>query len=112
MYSLGGQPAKLNIMERVENWSASGIKEYLTDNYGQPRHDCKSLKRACEIVAKKHHVDPTDMFHFLIENEPVQGLYMHSYGFETRTGREIRSQIEQKYTELNNALGNGVHTHL
>lgn len=101
MYSLGGQPAKLNIMARVENWSTSGILAYLIDTYGKSRHDCHSLKRACEIVAKEHNVDPTDMFHFLIENEPVQGLYMHSYGFETRTGREVRSQIENKYRELN-----------
>jgi len=101
MYSLGGQPAKLNIMARVENWSASGIKEYLTDNYGKPRHNCKSLKRACEIVAKKHHVDPTDMFHFLIENEPVQGLYVHSYGFHTRTGRGIIDELSSTYNELN-----------
>jgi hypothetical protein len=102
MYSLGGQPVKLNTMARVENWSTSGILAYLIDTYGESRHDCHSLKRACEIVAKQHHVDPTDMFHFLIENEPVQGLYMHSYGFETRTGREVRSHIEQEYhRELN-----------
>lgn len=100
MYSLGGQPAKLNIMKRVENWSASGILSYLIDTYGESRHDCHSIMRACEIVAKEHHVDPTDIFHFLIENEPVQGLYMHSYGFETRTGREIRRQIEQEYNDL------------
>lgn len=101
MYSLGGHPVKLNIMERVKNWSASGIKKYLTDNYGQPRHNCKSLKRACEIVAKKHHVDPTDLFHFLIENEPVQGLYVHSYGFHTRTGRGIIDELSSTYNELN-----------
>ena len=102
MYSLGGQPVKLNTMARVENWSTSGILAYLIDTYGESRHDCHSLKRACEIVAKQHSVDPTDMFHFLIENEPVQGLYMHSYGFQTRTGREVRNQIEQEYRELNN----------
>jgi len=46
--------------------------------------------------------DPTDMFHFLIENEPVQGLYLHSYGFHTRTGRGIIEEITSTYDELNN----------
>jgi hypothetical protein len=102
IYSLGGQPVKLNTMARVENWSTSGILAYLIDTYGESRHDCHSLKRACEIVAKQHSVDPTDMFHFLIENEPVQGLYLHSYGFHTRTGRGIIEDITSTYDELNN----------
>jgi hypothetical protein len=101
MYSLDGHPAKLNIMGRLEKWSASGISAYLTDNYGKSRHDCRSLKRACEIVAKNHSVDPTDLFHFLIENEPVQGLYVHSYGFHTRTGRGIIDELSSTYNELN-----------
>jgi|TARA_R110001592_G_scaffold152930_1_gene380877 hypothetical protein len=88
-------------MERLKKWSASGISAYLTENYGESRHDCRSLKRACEIVAKNHHVDPTDLFHFLIENEPVQGLYLHSYGFHTRTGRGIIREISYTYDELN-----------
>ncbi len=100
MYSLGGQPVKLNIMKRVENWSASGILSYLIDTYGESRHDCHSIMRACEIVAKRHDLDPTDMFHFLIENEPVQGMYLHSYGFHTRAGREITRQLEQEYENL------------
>ena len=99
MYSLGGQPVKLNIMARVENWSASGISAYLTDNYGKSRHDCRLLKRACEMVAKNRHVDPIDLFHFLIENEPVQGLYVHSYGFHTQTGRNIIEEITSTYNE-------------
>ena len=86
-------------MSRIEKWSSSGIKEYLTDNYGQPRHDCKSLKRACEIVAKRHDLSPEDLFHFLVEDEPVQGMYLHSYGFHTRAGREITRQLEEEYNE-------------
>jgi len=90
-------------MNRIEKWSVSGIKQYLTDNYGQPRHDCRSLKRACEIVAKRHSLCPEDLFHFLIENEPVQGMYLHSYGFETRSGREVRRELREEYDEaLNN----------
>jgi len=90
-------------MSRIEKWSASGIKEYLTDNYGRPRHDCRSLKRACEIVAKRHDLSPEDLFHFLVEDEPVQGMYLHSYGFHTRAGREITRQLEEEYDEaLNN----------
>jgi len=101
MYSLGGQPAKLKIMGRLEKWSASGILSYLIDTYGESRHDCHSLMKACEIVAKNHHVDHTDLFHFLIENEPVQGLYVHSYGFHTRTGRGIIDELSSTYNELN-----------
>lgn len=86
-------------MSRIEKWSASGIKQYLTDNYGKPRHDCKSLKRACEIVAKRHKLCPEDMFHFLVEDEPVQGMYLHSYGFHTRAGREVRRELEEEYNE-------------
>ncbi len=86
-------------MNRIEKWSASSIKQYLSDIFGHNRLDCRSIKKACEIVAKRHSLCPEDLFHFLIENEPVQGMYLHSYGFHTRAGREIARQLEEEYNE-------------
>ena len=74
------------------------IKDYITENYGEVRHDIKRMARACRIIAKIYGYTPKQIFHFMIEQEPLMGT--HSYGFNTRYGREIRAEFEVKYNNL------------
>jgi len=74
------------------------IKDYITENYGEVRHNLKRMSKACRIVAKKYGYTPKQIFHFMIEEEPLTGT--HSYGFHTRYGREIREEFEIEYNEM------------
>jgi hypothetical protein len=35
----------------------------------------------------------------MVEQQPIPGLYTHSYGFNTREGRMIREEFEYFYYE-------------
>lgn len=73
------------------------IKDYITKNYGQLRHDAKRLKQAINLVAKENDVNPKDLFHLLIENEPIPNSYTHSYGFHTGYGRHLIDSVIELY---------------
>jgi len=74
------------------------IKDYITKNYGEVRHNLRRMANACRIVAKHYGYTPKQIFHFMIEQEPLAGT--HSYGFNTRYGREIREEFEVQYHEM------------
>lgn len=74
------------------------IKDYITENYGEVRHNLKRMVKACMAVAKIYGYTPKQIFHFMIEQEPLTGT--HSYGFNTRYGREIREEFEVQYHEM------------
>lgn len=72
------------------------IKDYITENYGEVRHNIKSMAKACKTVAKLYNCTPKQIFHFIIENQPIN-YYTHSYGFHTAYGREIFEEFEIEY---------------
>ena len=74
------------------------IKDYITENYGEVRHNLKRMDEACRVVANIYGYTPKQIFHFMIEQEPLTGT--HSYGFNTRYGREIREEFEVQYHEM------------
>lgn len=80
--------------------TTNGIKNYLSKNYGEVKHDCDKLKIACQTISKRYGCTPTEVFHFMIENEPITGLYTHSYGFNTRSGRGIKEEFTNEYYSL------------
>ena len=84
----------------MKRLTSSGIKRYLTERYGVVRHDIVKLKKASQAVAKIYGCKPVQVFHFMIEDEPIDGLYTHSYGFNTRAGRHIKDTFTQKYNLL------------
>lgn len=81
----------------MKRLTTKGIKSYLINNYGEVRHDCDKLKKTCQTVSKRCGCKPIEVFHFMIENRPIPGLYTHSYGFNTREGRAIKEQFEYLY---------------
>ena len=74
------------------------IKDYITENYGEVRHNLKRMAKACRVVAKHYGFTPKQIFHFMIEQEPLTGT--HIYVFHTRYGREIREEFEVQYNEI------------
>jgi len=64
------------------------------------RHDVKKLKLSIQYVAKKERINPLQLFRLLCFNEPIEGLYTHSYGFHTRTGRYLIESLQNKYYSL------------
>lgn len=83
----------------MQKLTAKSIETYLTENYGQCRHNAVAMAKSCQKTAKKFKVKPTDVFHFVVESEPIG--HSHSYGFHTAYGREIMNTFEQHYYEFN-----------
>ena len=80
------------------------IRDYITEHYGEPQHDVKRLAKTCRIVAKLYYYTPKQIFHFMIEQEPLAGT--HSYGFNTAYGREIREEFAVQYHEMYKEITN------
>ena len=72
--------------------TATEIISYLENEYGECRHDACAMAAAINYIAEDLEYDNEwDLFHLLVENVPIKRLMTHSYGFHTRTGREIKS---------------------
>ena len=83
----------------MKRLTAKGIEKYLTENYGNCRHDAEKMVKACKEVSQIHNCKSLEVFHFMVEQQPIPGLYTHSYGFNTREGRMIREEFEYFYYE-------------
>lgn len=88
----------------MKNLTVKQAKNYIVSNYGQPRHNISSLVKACKIIAKQSKLKPLDLFFLLIENKPIEGEYTHSYGFHTRTGRELIESLQSAYYQVDRGL--------
>ena len=71
------------------------IKEYIQTNYGPLRHCPKAMKAALNKTAREEQVSALDLFHLVIENEPMSGT--HSYGFHTAYGRHLIDTFAHYY---------------
>jgi Lhr-like helicase len=80
----------------------AGAKKHIISNYGQPRHNVKSLVLACRKLAKQEKVQAKDLFHLLIENSPMNGT--HSYGFHTAYGRHLIETLQSYYYQIDRGL--------
>ena len=77
--------------------TATQIKIYLKEIYGECRHDVYAMAEAINDVAKEIDANEWDLFHLLVENKPINSLMTHSYGFHTSGGRAIINSIKDKY---------------
>ena len=77
------------------------VKEYFawrTDKELEHCPDC--IAAACNDVAIEfNHDKALDFMKLLFFNDPIAGLFTHSYGFHTATGRNIIETIKEKYYE-------------
>tara|TARA_R100001594_G_scaffold9560_1_gene23364 strand:+ start:1053 stop:1307 length:255 start_codon:yes stop_codon:yes gene_type:complete len=81
--------------------TATQVKTYLENEYGECRHDPYALSEAINQTQQDmDYEDEWDLFHLLIENKPINSLMTHSYGFHTRNGRGIIERIQNYYYEF------------
>jgi hypothetical protein len=81
-------------MQRI---TAKSVENYLRTTYGECRHNPDALAKASRATAKAVGCSPIEMFKFMVDDEPIGGIYTHSYGFHTREGRAIRGIFEENY---------------
>ena len=83
--------------------TATQIKTYLENEYGECKHDAYAMAEAINYIAEDlEHNNEWDLFHLLVENKPINRLMTHSYGFHTANGRHIIESIQEKYYEYTN----------
>ena len=85
----------------MNNITADEIENYIVENYGTMKHDKYAFADAInEVSYDMDTVDPWDIFLLVIENKPIEGVYTHSYGFQTRNGRGIIERFQSYYYEM------------
>ena len=84
--------------KKVEDYFA-----WRTDEELQHCPDC--ISAACNDMAEKYNnkfceeLKALDLMKLLFFNDPIPSLHTHSYGFHTRTGRNIIETLKMKYYE-------------
>ena len=70
------------------------------------RHCPEAIAAACNDIANEYShtefgkaADALDYLRLLFFNDPIKGMFTHSYGFHTRTGRAIIEQLKSRYYE-------------
>ena len=69
-------------------------------------HCPEAIAAACNDMAEDNYsnhfaraADPLDYMRLLFFNDPIKGMFTHSYGFHTATGRNIIETLKMKYYE-------------
>ena len=67
-------------------------------------HCPEAIAAACNDIANEYAdtdfakaAEPLDYMRLLFFNDPIKGMFTHSYGFHTRTGRAIIEQLKSRY---------------
>ena len=67
-------------------------------------HCPEAIAKACNQMADEYAdtdfakaAEPIDYMRLLFFNDPIKGMFTHSYGFHTRTGRAIIEQLKSRY---------------
>ena len=86
------------------------VQDYMS--YRTPegiRHCPEAIAAACNDMAEDNYStqfdeapDALDYMRLLFFNDPIKGLFTHSYGFHTATGRHIIETLKDKYYEFIN----------
>ena len=82
------------------------VESYMTERSGEElRHCPDAIANACNEMMRKFNnefngeLDAKDLMKLLFFNDPIPSLHTHSYGFHTRTGRNIIETLKMKYYE-------------
>ena len=72
-------------------------------------HCPEAIAAACNDIANEYAdtdfakaADALDYLRLLFFNDPIKGIFTHSYGFNTATGRHIIHKLQDKYYEYKN----------
>ena len=85
-------------MKRLTSKKVKDYMSWRTDEELKHCPDC--LAAACNDAAIKfNHDNALDLLKLLCFNDAVPGMFTHSYGFHTATGRNIIETIKEYYYE-------------
>ena len=91
----------------MKKLTSKKVKEYVSKRSNHKLRSCPDcIAAACNDVAKEYAntdfakaAEPIDYMRLLFFNDPIKGMFTHSYGFHTRTGRNIIETLKQFYYE-------------
>ena len=77
------------------------VKEYMSWRTDEEMRHCPDcVAAACNDAAIKfEHEDAKDLMMLLFFNDPIKGMFTHSYGFHTATGRMLIEKLKDRYYE-------------
>jgi len=89
----------------MKKLTSKKVRDYMS--YRTPdelTHCPKAIAAACNDIAEDNglNVEPLDYMRLLFFNDPIKGMFTHSYGFHTATGRAIIEQLKSRYYEHKN----------
>jgi hypothetical protein len=83
------------------------VQEYMEWRADEELKHCpECIALACNDMVKEYAnndfakaAEAMDYLRLLFFNDPIKGMFTHSYGFHTRTGRDIIETLKMKYYE-------------
>ena len=93
----------------MKKLTAKKVKDYMSYRTSEGiRHCPKAIAKACNQTANEYAdtdfaktAEPLDYMRLLFFNDPIKGMFTHSYGFHTATGRAIIERLKALYYEYN-----------
>jgi len=91
----------------MKKLTAKKVQDYMSYRTSDSMKHCpEAIAKACNQIASEYTdtefakaAEPLDYMRLLFFNDPIKGLFTHSYGFHTRTGRTIIEQLKSLYYE-------------
>ena len=89
----------------MKKLTSKKVRDYMSYRTSEGiRHCPEAIAAACNDIANEYAdtdfakaADALDYLRLLLFNDPIKGMFTHSYGFHTRTGRAIIEQLKSKY---------------
>ena len=83
------------------------IKKYMLWRADKELVHCPiAIAAACNDIADEYSdtdfgkvAEPEDYMRLLFFNDPIKGMFTHSYGFHTATGRMLIEKLKERYYE-------------
>ena len=89
----------------MKKLTSKKVREYMSYRTSDDFIHCpKAIAAACNDIANEYAdtdfakaADALDYLRLLFFNDPIKGVFTHSYGFHTATGRAIIEQLKSRY---------------
>ena len=89
----------------MKKLTSKKVRDYMSYRSPDPLVQCpECIAAACNDMANEYAdtdfakaAEPLDYMRLLFFNDPIKGMFTHSYGFHTATGRAIIEQLKSKY---------------
>ena len=91
----------------MKKLTANKVRSYMLYRSDKELVHCpEAIAKACNQMADEYAdtdyakaAEPLDYMRLLFFNDQIKGMFTHSYGFHTRTGRAIIEQLKSRYYE-------------